>query len=71
MRGYIRNRGKNTWQLIWDGMADGGKRQQRSMTFKGKKSDAEVRLAEIITERGSGVEIDHGSKQTLGDYPTA
>ena len=55
MRGYIRKRGKDSWQIIFD-LARGvdGKRRQARHTVRGTKRDAEARLRELITSLDKG-----------------
>lgn len=68
MRGYIRKRGVNAWQLVYDAPrgAD-GKRRQRYETVNGNKRQAEARLAQVLQEVNTGRHRDP-TKLTLGEY---
>lgn len=55
MKGYIRKRSKDSWQVIFD-LPRGldGKRQQARHTVHGAKRDAEAKLRELILSADSG-----------------
>ena len=68
MKGYIRKRGKDSWQLIYELPRDAdGKRRQAIHTVHGTKRDAETKLRELITsaERGDYVTP---TKETVGSF---
>lgn len=69
MRGYIRRRGKGSWEItVYLGRDPAtGRRSRRFMTVRGTKSDAERCLAEALHQRDTGVEIMPG-KLTVADY---
>ncbi len=56
MRGYIRDKGKNSWQLqIYTGQGPDGKPRRHFETVKGHKSDAQRRLTELLASLDKGV----------------
>jgi integrase len=60
MRGHIRRRGANSWELKFDAGLDAhtGRRQTRYQSFRGTKREAQTKLAELVTtsEKGTYVE---------------
>ena len=68
MKGSIRRRSKNSWELNIDlGRDPQGKRQRHFVNVKGKKSDAQRRLRALLTAMDQGLPVDT-SKITLGEY---
>lgn len=69
MRGHIRRRGKQSWELTIDQGKDPttGRRRRRFVTVQGTKHDAERILAEVLHQRDTGVDISPG-KLTLAEY---
>jgi len=56
MRGYIREKGKGSWQLqIYTGPGPDGKPRRHFETVKGRKSDAQRRLTELLASLDKGV----------------
>ena len=56
MRGSIRSKGKNSWQLqIYTGQGPGGKPRRHFETVRGRKSDAQRRLTELLSSLDKGV----------------
>ena len=56
MRGAILKRAKGSWTIIVDvGKDSGGRREQRWITVKGNKKDAERRLAEVLDKVNTGI----------------
>jgi integrase len=56
MRGYIRDKGKNSWQIqIYTGQGPDGKPRRHFETVKGRKSDAQRRLTELLSSLDKGV----------------
>ncbi len=54
MRGHIRQRGKNSWEIsIYLGKDHLGKKRYARETVRGSKDDAELRLAGLIQEIGT------------------
>lgn len=79
MAGYIRRRGRETWELTVDLGKDPatGRRRRRFINVRGSKRDAERTLAEAVHERDTGVDINPGKltvghylRRWLGDYAT-
>ena len=68
MKGTIRARGRDTWQLVYD-LPPGpdGKRRQRTETVRGPKKTAQVRLREVLGQIDQGRSVDPG-KMTVGQY---
>ena len=56
MRGSIRPQGKHSWQITVDiGKGTGGKRQRHFETLKGRKTDAQKRLNELLVNLEKGI----------------
>lgn len=68
MKGTIRARGRDTWQLVYD-LPPGpdGKRRQRTETVRGPKKAAQIRLREVLSQVDQGRSVDPG-KMTVGQY---
>ena len=68
MKGTIRQRGRDTWQLVYD-LPPGpdGKRKQKTETVRGPKKAAQIRLRELLGAVDQGRVADPG-KMTLGQY---
>ena len=68
MKGTIRARGRDTWQLAYD-LPPGpdGKRRQRTKTVRGPKKAAQIRLREVLSQVDQGRSVDPG-KMTVGKY---
>lgn len=68
MKGRIRQRSANSWELSWDMPADGsGKRLRRFKNVKGGRKDAERELRRILRELDTGSYVEP-SKLTLGRF---
>lgn len=69
MRGYIRQRAKNTWNITIELPKDeiNGKRKRKYYTIKGSKKEAEKFLTEKLRERDTGILIDT-KKMKFGEY---
>ena len=69
MRGHIRQRGKNSFELKFDAGRDPatGKRQIRYHSFKGTKREAQQSLAGLIASVGSGSYVEP-SKLTVAEF---
>jgi integrase len=69
MKGHIRRRGENSFELKYDAGADPrtGARRTKYVSFKGSKREAQVKLAELIAAVGSGTHID-ASKVTISEF---
>ena len=56
MRGSIRSKGKNSWQLqIYTGQGPDGKPRRHFETIHGRKSDAQKRLTELLASMDKGI----------------
>ena len=56
MRGSIRSKGKNSWQLqIYTGLGSDGKPRRHFETVRGRKGDAQRRLTELLSSLDKGV----------------
>jgi integrase len=71
MRGHIRQRGKDSWQLKLDlgGRDAAGKRRTEFHTFHGTKREAQNRLAELIAAAGKGAYVPR-STVTVAEHIT-
>jgi integrase len=68
MRGSIRSRGKNSWQLqIYTGPGPDGKPRRHFETVKGRKTDAERRRTELLASLDKGVYTPPG-RLTVGEH---
>jgi len=69
MPGYIRRRGKGSWEVTVHLGKDPttGRRRRRFVMVQGAKRDAERVLAEALHQRDTGVDISPG-KLTVADY---
>jgi hypothetical protein len=55
MKGHIRRRGKNSWEVKFDaGRDENGRRNVRYVAVKGSKQQAQAKLAELLAALGSG-----------------
>ena len=56
MRGSIRQKGKNSWQLqVYTGQGPDGKPRRHFETVRGRKGDAQKRLTELLSSLDKGV----------------
>ena len=69
MKGHIRKRGGNSWELKYDIGPDpvAGKRRMRSKTVRGAKRDAQRELRRLLGQVDEGTHADPG-KLSLGAY---
>ena len=67
MRGHVQKRGKNSWRIFYDETTSDGQRRQRTLTVRGRKKDADAKLADILASMGKA-EYVGPNKQTLGQY---
>ncbi len=73
MRGYVRKRGSDTWQLVVDLPRDPatGKRRQRYVTVHGSKRKADAELAKLLSEasnsraRTSSTSTEHAIREWI------
>jgi integrase len=69
VRGHIRRRGKNSWEIKFDAGRDPvtGRRRTRYVSFRGTKRDAQIEQARLIAEYAAGVGVDP-SKITVAEF---
>lgn len=68
MRGSIRQRGKNSWQVqLYVGKGLDGKPKRHYETVKGRKGDAQRRLTELLATLDKGIYTPSG-KLTLAEH---
>lgn len=69
MKGHIRQRGKESWELKFDAGKDAatGARQVRYHAFKGTKREAQRKLAELIASISTGNYVEP-SRSTVGEF---
>jgi len=68
MRGSIRQKSKNSWQLqIYTGKGPDGKYKRHLETVRGRKSDANRRLTELLASLDKGIYTPPG-KLTLAEH---
>jgi len=62
-QGYIRQRGKESWELKFDAGRDPttGKRHTQFLTFRGTRKEARLKLAELIASVGKGSYVTQSS----------
>ena len=70
MRGSIRRRGANSFELRFELDRVGGKRRSRSVTFRGSFKAAQRELSRLLSAADAGTLIDP-SNMTVGDYLSA
>jgi integrase len=70
MRGSIRQRSRGSWRIRIDaGVGADGKRQQKSITVRGTRKQAESRLTDLLKALDGGTFIEP-NKLTLGEWLT-
>ncbi|MFC1914616.1 tyrosine-type recombinase/integrase [Chloroflexota bacterium] len=68
MRGYIRQKGKYSWQIqVYAGTGSDGKYQRHFETIHGRKSDAQKRLNELLVSLEKGIFTSSGNL-TLAEH---
>jgi len=68
MRGSVRQKSKNSWQIqIYTGKGPDGTPQRHFETVKGRKGDAQRRLTELLSSLDKGVYTPPG-KLTVGEH---
>lgn len=69
MTGHIRKRGATSWELKFEIGPDptSGKRRTRTQNFRGTKKEAQVKLAELVTEHARGNLVDL-TKTTVAQF---
>lgn len=75
MTGSLKQRYEGSWSLILDlgyrrDLVTGkSKRQQKWITFRGTKKDAQTKLTELLNDQHKGVFVEP-TKRTLGEWLT-
>lgn len=68
MRGHLRKRGANSWEITLDyPRGEDDKRNQRTVTIHGTKTDAEKERTRLLRELDQGTAIDP-NQLTVGEY---
>jgi integrase len=70
MRGHIRRRGKNSFELKWDVPREEGGRHIVYRSFKGTRREAAAELARLLARAADGGHVDP-SKLTVADHVRA
>src|SRR5215831_19008020 len=71
MRGHIRRRGANSWELKFDAGRDHtGKRKIQYVSFKGTRREAQAKLTDLLAAIGQGDYVEP-SKVTVIDFVRA
>lgn len=72
MRGSVQRRGRESWRIRLDLGIDPatGKRRRPAITIRGKRADAEKKLAEMIAAKGNGKFVEP-SKIIVADFVRA
>jgi integrase len=67
MRGHIRQRGKNSWELKFDAGRDAaGKRAIKYHSFKGTKREAQAKLVDLLAGVAKGSYVEHSKATVVG-----
>jgi len=68
MRGHIRRKGERSWQITLDtGTGPDGKRRRYFETVRGRKSDAQKKLNELLVNLEKGIYTPPG-RLTVGEH---
>ena len=68
MKGSIRRRSKDSWELTIDlGRDENGKRQRKFVNVKGKKAEADRQLRELLAALDKGIPVDT-SRLTVAQF---
>src|SRR5262245_44944032 len=67
MRGHIRRRGKNSFELKWDVPREEGGRHIVYRSFKGTRREAQAELARLLARAADGGHVDP-SKLTVAEH---
>jgi integrase len=70
MRGHIRKRGQNSWEIKFEVERTDGKRQTRYKSFKGTRREAHAELSRLLVQAQTGGFVDP-DKLTLAEYARA
>jgi integrase len=67
MRGHIRRRGANSWEIKYDAGRAGGERKTIYRSFKGTRREAQAELARLLASVADGGHVEP-SKLTVGAF---
>jgi integrase len=67
MRGHVRKRGRDSFEVKYDIDRDGGRRQTVYRAFKGTRREAQAELARQLAQVADGGHVSPG-KLTVGEY---
>jgi integrase len=70
MRGHIRKRGRNSWEIKFEIERTDGQRQTRYKSFRGSKSEAAAELTRLLAQVQTGGFVD-SDKLTVAEYVRA
>jgi len=70
MRGHIRRRGENSWELKYDVAGEDGSRRTVYKSFKGAKRQAQAELTRLLAQAGEGNHVDP-TRLTVGEHVRA
>ena len=70
MRGHIRRRGENSWELKYDVAGEDGGRRTVYKSFKGAKRQAQAELTRLLAQAGEGNHVDP-TRLTVGEHVRA
>jgi hypothetical protein len=67
-RGSIQRRGKQSWRIrIEDGVDAAGRRKRHTVTFKGKRQDAQRELTKLLAAADAGI-LPEPSRVTVAEH---
>jgi integrase len=67
MRGHIRRRGRNSWEIKFEVAPASGKRQTRYKSFRGTRREAQDELARLLAQVADGEHVNP-TKLTVAEY---
>ena len=67
MRGSIRRRGRQSWELKFDVPSDDGRRRTRYVNVRGRRQDAQKELTRLLAQADAGTLVDP-DKTTVKGY---
>src|SRR5690242_416812 len=71
MRGSIRKRGRNSWEIRFEaGARISGKRQTRHVTFRGTRQEAQKELTRLLADADTG-RLPDAARSTITERLTA
>jgi len=70
MRGHIRKRGSNSWELKYDVEREGGGRRTVYRSFRGPRRAAQAELTRLLVQVAEGGHVDP-SRLTVGEHVMA